>query len=227
MFLINWYRNNYKMWKIVQNGPIFCRATGRLPSETYYKYPAPSTFGGRIVLNLGCGKTVYRAANVINADVVALDGINLVLTDNKIALESESVDFIIANHVLEHIPDWFETFKELARVLKPGGTLEVWIPPISSDTAFSYRDHINRIGYLSFAGCASMLAPGNNALAGEQFKEVGDVAKLELIQQAKRPIVKWWTMLAWPLLLSFMADHLRNVVSEEQYLFKKVQNAAH
>ena len=62
---------------------------------------------------------------------------------------------------------------------------------------------------------------GMNALAAEQFKEVGEVAKLHLVKQAKRPIVKWWTMLAWPSLLSWMCEHLRNIVSEEQYVFKK------
>lgn len=221
MSLLNWYQGNYRIWKKFKTLPAPIRDTGRWPSETYNKYHPSYNFRGAAVLNLGCGKTTYASPNVINADVVKGPGINLVLKSNKIPLPSDSIDFIIANHVLEHIPNWFDTFKELARVLKPGGVLEVWIPPISSDSAFSYRDHLNRIGMLSFMGCSNFKNPGNNALASEQFKAVGDVMKLRLVSAQKRSIVKWWTMLAWPSLLEWMSNHLRNIVSEEQFVFRK------
>lgn len=149
-------------------------------------------------------------------------GINVVCTTNQMPFADNTFDLVVANHVLEHVPNWFESFKEMARVVKPGGYVEVWIPPVSSDSAFSYRDHINRIGLHSFAGCASMSKSGHNALAAEEFKQVGDVARLEIVRTAQRPIIKWWTMLAWPSLLTFLCSHLRNVVSEEQFLFKKV-----
>jgi SAM-dependent methyltransferase len=41
-----------------------------------------------------------------------------------------SFDLIYASHILEHVP-WYETLKvlrEWVRILKPGGTLEIWIP---------------------------------------------------------------------------------------------------
>lgn len=221
MGLISWYRHSYRTWKAFQRFPEAARKTGRHPSETYFKYGPDHQFDGRIVLNFGCGKTVYRSHNVVNLDVVEGNGINVVCTTNKLPFHNEAFDFILANHVLEHVPNWFETFKEFARVLKPGGTIEVWIPPVSSDSAFTYRDHINRIGLLSFAGCASFPAAGQNILAEHDFKLVGDVDKLHIIRLSRRPIIKWWTMLAWPSLLDWMMTHLRNTVSEEQYVFKK------
>lgn len=42
--------------------------------------------------------------------------------------DSDSYDFIICNHVLEHIPDDTKAMKELYRVLKPGGTAILQVP---------------------------------------------------------------------------------------------------
>lgn len=39
----------------------------------------------------------------------------------QIPYENESFDFLIANHILEHIPDHLKALSEFFRVLKPGG----------------------------------------------------------------------------------------------------------
>lgn len=221
MNLIKWYQGNYKLWKSFKRFPASLRASGRFPSETYYKYPPQTNFMGKKVLNFGCGKSTYPDPGVVNLDVVSGPGINVVCTSNALPFENETFDLVIANHVLEHVPNWFESFKEMARVLKRGGTIEVWIPPVSSDSAFTYRDHINSIGLMSFSGCASMPNAGNNALAAQDFQNVGEVVNLTIVQQGKRPIIKWWTMLAWPSLLEWLTTYLRNTVSEELFLFRK------
>ena len=46
----------------------------------------------------------------------------------KLPFRDGSFDRIIASEVLEHIPDDTAAFRELARVLKPGGTLAVTVP---------------------------------------------------------------------------------------------------
>lgn len=46
----------------------------------------------------------------------------------RLPFADESFDRIIASEVLEHIPDDASAFGELARVLKPGGTLAVTVP---------------------------------------------------------------------------------------------------
>ncbi len=219
--LINWYALNYKYWKRYTGAPKLMNDTSYWPSETYMKYPPDSNFDGRRVLNFGCGKSTYAAENVTNLDIHPHPGVNVVCTTNAIPFESDTFDLIVANHVLEHVPDWFESFKELARVVKVGGIIEVWIPPVSSDSAFTYRDHINRIGIHSFAGCGSIARAGNNLDASVKFLELGDVPRLNIIQTGKRPAIKWWTMLAWPSLMTFFANHLRNIVSEECFVFQK------
>lgn len=54
------------------------------------------------------------------ADVKA-DICDLPFTDNEF-------DFIICNHVLEHIPDGTKAMQELYRILKPGGTAILQVP---------------------------------------------------------------------------------------------------
>lgn len=224
MSLISWYRSNYQVWKKLQLMHPSVRNSGWWPSETYGKYPWDCSFDGKKVLNFGSGKTTYPAENVTNLDIYPHEGVDVVCKTNKLPFEDETFDLIIANHVIEHVPNWFESFKELARVVKTGGLIEVWIPPVSSDSAFTYRDHINRIGMHSFAGCKYIPRAGNNLDASVQFKKLGNVANLEIIQYAKRAIVKWWILLAWPSLLEFITTHLRNTVSEEKFLFRKVKH---
>jgi SAM-dependent methyltransferase len=50
-----------------------------------------------------------------------------------------SYDFILCNHVLEHIPDDFKAMQELHRVLKPGGTAILQIP-LENDRDVTFED---------------------------------------------------------------------------------------
>lgn len=48
----------------------------------------------------------------------------------KLPIEDERYNFVFASHVLEHVP-WFKTvdaLKEVLRILKPGGEVEIWVP---------------------------------------------------------------------------------------------------
>lgn len=45
---------------------------------------------------------------------------------------SESYDWIVANHVLEHVSDDFAAMRELLRVLRPDGVLQLTVPTPST-----------------------------------------------------------------------------------------------
>ena len=46
----------------------------------------------------------------------------------KAAIADESMDVVLMMHVIEHVPDPFDTLKEILRVLRPGGTLVIETP---------------------------------------------------------------------------------------------------
>ena len=219
------FKQNYKAWKqIFKYANANVKAWRKVPSETYVKYPPFSDFNGRRVLNIGCGRCIYPLPNVINTDLERGDGVNMILDLSKppFPFDENEFDLIIANHVLEHVPNWWECFKDLARILKPGGKLEVWIPPLSSDSSFTYRDHINRIGVLSFAGINGCSGRNTTNLAAmKEFDADKYIKKLELVTFQQRPILKWWAWFAPNCVLYWMAEHLRNIISEEGYWFTK------
>ncbi|MCH4821706.1 methyltransferase domain-containing protein [Gramella lutea] len=73
-----------------------------------------------------------RFRNLSNLEYVTTD-LNSPLADVKadicaLPFENESFDFILCNHVLEHIPDDKKAMEELYRILKPGGTAILQIP---------------------------------------------------------------------------------------------------
>ena len=197
-------------------------------SITYVKYPPNSTFEGRKVC----------------------PGVQVVCDLSKpLPFADNSFDLIIANHVLEHVPGWWDCFKELARVVAPNGIIEVWVPAVASDGSFVYRDHINYMNIESFFGIKNMSRPGTNLDATQVLSHLPNkrsprkrksasrpgtnldatqvlshadsLQEVEMITSCRRPAMKWWIWFAPDWALTWMATYLRNVISEEGYFFKK------
>jgi SAM-dependent methyltransferase len=104
---------------------------------------------GDRVLDLGCGfgrhayESARRGATVVACDMSLAElkdvrgmfaalGYDSSSTTNgdatRLPFADASFDRIIASEVLEHVPDDGAAFRELARVLKPGGTIAVTVP---------------------------------------------------------------------------------------------------
>ena len=88
----------------------------------------------KTVVDLGCGRSAPvlrrlrgRAARFIGVDLVdfteQIEGVELYNADaaHMPFLKSDSVDLMFCRSVMEHITDPEEAFKEIHRVLKPGG----------------------------------------------------------------------------------------------------------
>lgn len=180
-------------------------------TQIYRKYRKDHTFNGKLVLNAGCGGCTFSAPNVVNSDFADDD------LSKPLKYPDNTFDLIIINHVLEHIPNWFDCFAELARVLKPGGFLEVWIPTTKTDAAFVYRDHINYLGLGSFCGIANLQRHTTN-IEGTKHK---DISSLELKVHHLEFIKEWYVTMAPRRVKMWMANHLRNIVSEEGFFFVK------
>ncbi len=103
----------------------------------------------RVKLNLGSNR--FPKAGYINVDQEPLPGVNLVADLNQPwPWEDESVDFIRANHVFEHLqgPDPAKVagqiwcMNEAFRVLKPGGELDIEVPSTAGPGAFQDPTHV-------------------------------------------------------------------------------------
>lgn len=124
------------------------------------KNKAINTFGkyvGTINLNVGCGHSLEEG--FINLDRRPVKGafrwdmeeLPLIAggTDvlhevgpKGIQAKSDSVDCILASHVLEHIVGLIPLMREFHRVLKPGGHLIIVSPYASSDDAWEDPTHV-------------------------------------------------------------------------------------
>lgn len=99
------------------------------------------------ILDIGCGNNKYESNDkneVIGLDIVELPNVNIVHDLNKIPYPFNDNFFhvIIANHVLEHIENFFGLMEEIYRILKPNGILKVRVPHFSSINAFADPTHV-------------------------------------------------------------------------------------
>jgi SAM-dependent methyltransferase len=198
--------------------------TQQVPSNTYQKYPKNSIFEGKTVLNIGCGTNTFPAHNVVNTDLYNVPGVDLPLDLSKppFPFNDNSFDLIIANHILEHVPNWWECFKDLARIVKVGGTIEVWLPGDGGSSQLGYRDHINMINHCSFVGIRGTWRNKANAWELKELEKVGFVKDLKIQYCHTRIIDYWWMQLLPERAINWCIRHLRNISSEHGWFFKKL-----
>ena len=194
--------------------------------KTKYRNPAIITkvdgqeTDDRLFLNLGCG--YKHREGFVNIDKYDICNPDLVwdLDVFPYPFDSNSVDGIDIWHTLEHVNDWWGVIVECTRILKPGAKMNVRVPDESSGTALTYRDHNHVFTEYSFHGILDRSGWGTNAWAEIE----NDTVPLLMIHYGKIPYAQYEWMLRWPFkrLLKFCADHLRNFIWEQTFLFEKV-----
>jgi len=83
----------------------------------------------KLKLNLGGGYIYIKGFKRVDIDPATQPDFLLDVRDLK-TIKTNSVEEIIASHILEHIPpnDTFRTLREWYRVLKPGGRILIIVP---------------------------------------------------------------------------------------------------
>lgn len=103
-----------------------------------------------VVIDLGCGSK--KKADRIGIDQADLPGVDII-TDIEAGLPffpDGSVDHIHCRSVLEHIKNFEFLLKEMIRVLKPDGTLHIFVPHFSNPYFYSDPTHIRPFGLYTF-----------------------------------------------------------------------------
>lgn len=93
---------------------------------------------GQLYLDFGAGikRPEDLRPNAVLLDYIQFPNIDIASTTRDIPLRDESVDLVVSQAVLEHVPDPFYIARELYRVLKPGGSAVIDVPfmvPYHSD----------------------------------------------------------------------------------------------
>ena len=110
-----------------------------IPEETLERIRAALFPMGGTVVNIGAGMVqgagarLWRGVEVSGAYVIQLDvgwgpDVTLVADAMRLPLADASVDSVVLQAVLEHVPEPDAVIREAARVLKPGGYIYVEMP---------------------------------------------------------------------------------------------------
>ncbi len=100
---------------------------GWSPRKALLKTFRKEELADKIILNIGSGiKRVH--SEVINIDIFPFENVDLVTDATKLPIKDGSVDMVVTESTLEHIPDAELAIKEICRVVKPGGYVYVSIP---------------------------------------------------------------------------------------------------
>ncbi len=105
-----------------------------------------------VVLELGCGAR-KRREDAIGIDQRDLPGVDLVgdVFDVLADLPDACAAEVTSSHFVEHVPDLARLLHELARVLQPGGRLEIVVPHFSNPYFYSDYTHRQPFGLYSLS----------------------------------------------------------------------------
>lgn len=105
-------------------------------------------------LNLGCG--FDKRDGWVNADAFAQCDPDVLMDIETFPwpFEDDSFDHILMKHVLEHVGAAFSDFRlvmrELYRVIRPGGTIEIHVPHYGHESFWSDPTHVRAFTKLTF-----------------------------------------------------------------------------
>ncbi|MBI1975585.1 MAG: class I SAM-dependent methyltransferase [Candidatus Vogelbacteria bacterium] len=81
----------------------------------------------KIIVNLGSGTSDF-AGGVINVDAFPYPSVNIVADATRLPFKDASVDMVISESMLEHVPLPERAIAEMRRIIKPGGYLYLELP---------------------------------------------------------------------------------------------------
>ena len=88
-------------------------------------------------LNLGCGYDIKEGW--VNLDIAKLEGVDVVHDLNNLPLpfQDNEFDYIMCYDIIEHIFEYIPLMKELHRILKKDGIIEIKVPHYTYSRAYA------------------------------------------------------------------------------------------
>lgn len=136
-------------------------------------------------LNLGCGKD-YRQG-FVNIDAAKPCDLIHDLNEFPYPFKDNSVDFILASHILEHLKEPEKFFGEIWRILKPEGILKIKVPHKDSIGAYSTFGHR---GFYHEIAIEAVTNPEDENNVFPKFKHIKTIVKRgRFLKWQKREII--------------------------------------
>jgi len=94
-------------------------------------------------LHLGCGTRILDGFD--NVDINKAPGICKSFDFNEYPwpIPDNTYDYIYSNHVLEHLRDIEKVMNEMHRICRPNAIIEINVPHMNNEGAFSMMGHIS------------------------------------------------------------------------------------
>jgi len=94
-------------------------------------------------LNFGSGcEKKYLPEGFVNVDIGDFADVKWDLNKYPYPFKNKSVDYILASHIVEHLKEPFDFFKECYRIMKEGATMKIKVPHVSAfGGAFGSFEH--------------------------------------------------------------------------------------
>lgn len=95
-----------------------------------------------MILNLGCSDR--RLDGALNVDRYPGPEVDCVCDLSDLWIwDDDTVDTIVADDIIEHLPDKIRTMNEAFRVLKPGGQFKIFVPTTEGPGATQDPTHVS------------------------------------------------------------------------------------
>ncbi len=147
---------------------------------------------GGVALELGCGEA-KRDPDAVGIDRRDLPGVDLVgdVFDVLGEVPTGAAASVASSHFFEHVPDLERLMAELARVLRPGGRLEVVVPHFSNPYFYSDPTHHRFFGLYTFSYWAEDRL--HRRRVPHYTPRVSfDLERVDLVFKAPRPFYLRW-----------------------------------
>lgn len=101
-----------------------------------------------VVIELGCGPR-KRYPDSIGVDVIDSEAVDILgdAIEVQRALPEASARLVTASHFLEHVADPGAMLDEMARLLGPGGEIEIIVPHFANPYYHSDPTHVSGVGF--------------------------------------------------------------------------------
>ncbi len=109
-----------------------------------------------IKLDLGSGGKSSKRG-FYSVDHIALDGVDIVANLNEplYLIPDNSVDYIYSRHAFEHIDNLLLLMREIYRIIKKNGSIEIVVPHFSNVFGYSDPTHVRVFGiYTMYYFCS-------------------------------------------------------------------------